>query len=838
MSFQTIAEPFIKLGIPVFPLVHGEKCPPAGLHWNQVATTDPLKIAEWDAADPDYNVGLAALPNGEFCFLEFDVAKGMSTAAAEMEQQIPLTRTQVSGKGFGHYIFKHTERSRALGNRSVNLPEGGEWFSFRADNKYLVGAGSLHPNGNYYQTARDIEPIPIPDWLCDYVEKYSAPPKPKACDTTLEVSDDFDFDDMMNFYGIGIQREKDDVWQVVEECPGVGYRHSGSTLTAFYWDGSSLGWSCFAQECPLHGKSIGQVIGFLNAQKGEHYKGVIWDREDEDESLFDVDDMSLDTLPTVGKVLSVNEMLELMNSTPKPTKTTPAIDLKLYEPASITNMSEQTKLELKESSDRAKAYTKQMDALCAEVNELEEAEEEAEEDEMEPEEEIDAPYSADYLPAIDEHIAGLKLTGEMKLAPEDLLPVPTLININDPEQHMGLEFPGDCALYGILGKKCKEMVADYPTLQMGWLYASELAVASTLGMEDDNYGSPLRVRSNLYAGLLGPVGAGKNVHMDMARASIFVPGEETFVEESPGSHAGLMLSLSEDEPLPRILFLDELINVFNACSIQMSQLPGMLCTLFNKDKTGGSVKKGKNSVYSKLSILGGLAISDPADFARVFAVSSVKGFYDRFLFGYATSSVRFRPVPIKRDTFNLNPVHFPTWVWDAKDEWLDADPSRNRVAELALRIALITAACNGDREITQPCLEAAFRLMEWQCRLRQIFKPGLAETKEAEALEAVWLALKEQYDKQKTAGVPHRNATLSNLSIKMTEEDRWKLIHYTEVLNRKSYYRRYGDLLRRVRATLIESGFISEVKEDREDDHGKPMAKGKTPFVVLNKNML
>jgi hypothetical protein len=72
----------------------------------------------------------------------------------------------------------------------------------------------------------------------------------------------------------------------------------------------------------------------------------------------------------------------------------------------------------------------------------------------------------------------------------------------------------------------------------------------------------------------------------------------------------------------------------------------------------------------------------------------------------------------------------------------------------------------------------------------------------------------------------------------MTEEDRWKLIHYTEVLNRKSYYRRYGDLLRRVRATLIESGFISEVKEDREDDHGKPMAKGKTPFVVLNKNML
>jgi hypothetical protein len=149
-----------------------------------------------------------------------------------MAHEIPMTRTQVSGKGFAHYIFKHTERSRALGNRSVNLPEGGEWFSFRAGNKYLVGAGSLHPNGNYYQTARDIEPIPMPDWLCDFVEKHSTSAKPKACDDAIEVSDDFDFDGMMDFYSNGVVGEKDDVWQVVDhaernlrsafgQCPGL-----------------------------------------------------------------------------------------------------------------------------------------------------------------------------------------------------------------------------------------------------------------------------------------------------------------------------------------------------------------------------------------------------------------------------------------------------------------------------------------------------------------------------------------------------------------------------------------------------------------------------------------
>src|ERR1035441_4436444 len=152
MSFISIATPFVALGIPVFPLMPETKIPPAGFHFLEEATIDPAKVASWNEENPDYNVALLA--NGEFCFLEFDVAKGMSTAAAEMGHEIPVTRTQVSGKGFGHYIFRHTERSRALGNRSVNLPDGGEWFSFRADNKYLVGAGSLHPNGNYYQNAR------------------------------------------------------------------------------------------------------------------------------------------------------------------------------------------------------------------------------------------------------------------------------------------------------------------------------------------------------------------------------------------------------------------------------------------------------------------------------------------------------------------------------------------------------------------------------------------------------------------------------------------------------------------------------------------------------------
>ena len=72
----------------------------------------------------------------------------------------------------------------------------------------------------------------------------------------------------------------------------------------------------------------------------------------------------------------------------------------------------------------------------------------------------------------------------------------------------------------------------------------------------------------------------------------------------------------------------------------------------------------------------------------------------------------------------------------------------------------------------------------------------------------------------------------------MQQENRWKLIHFTDVLNSKSYYRKYGRFISQVRKTMAEEGFILEVREDEEDDHGKvKKGKGKTPFVVLAKDV-
>ena len=110
MNYLDIATPFIDLGIKVFPLPVGQKAPIAGMSFLTEATTDPAKIKKWNTDDPNYNVGILADDN--WCFLEFDIKKGMRLATEEMgNQPAPTTRIQRSGGGFGHYIFAQTDRS-------------------------------------------------------------------------------------------------------------------------------------------------------------------------------------------------------------------------------------------------------------------------------------------------------------------------------------------------------------------------------------------------------------------------------------------------------------------------------------------------------------------------------------------------------------------------------------------------------------------------------------------------------------------------------------------------------------------------------------------------------
>lgn len=749
MTFSEKALPYAQLGIPVFPLEAREKKPVYGLDWDAECTTDSDKINDWNTINPDYNCGLVATPEGVF-FLEFDQGS-LEQEAEKLGIGVPVTRIHLSGKNGKHWVFLHNDRSRQIGNRSA-VANGEEWFSMRADTKYVVAPGSIHPEtSKEYIILNDALPTEAPDWVLDFVERNTI--KPTKSKDTVPVTDNFDFDDLMNFFGLTIRFTKDQVWQVCEICPVAGHLHEQSALTAFFWDGNSLGFNCFAASCPSNtdgkqGKmTIGEVVAYLNKKNGESYRGEIWssDEIDFNDFRFEIDEVDLD---------AVDALIE--SSQAPEAQLPPTEEAKTQAPPST-------------SEDC-------MNALVAEI------------------------------------------------APPEPLPAPESLAIDDPAKHEGLDFPGDCAMYG----KLKEIALNHPRLQLGWLYPSLLAVASTLNIEDADH----NVRSNIYVANLGDVGYGKTACADTAVRAIFIPGSEMAVmEETPSSDRGLANMLGDEDATSRLLLSDEFRSVMQKCAIQGSALPQMICQLWSKDKAGVADKKGKQTCWAKLSILGNIACKDPSEFAKLFGSNTVSGMADRFLFGMSATFVKYRPPQVKREIFdNLKPVRIPNWVWDAKDDWADRNPeARRRLAEHALRISLVTAAVNGEREITRKCFEAALRFMEWQERIREIYRPGLAETKEAEAYESVYSALWERLKKQISDGISPKGAD----EITKDMQEQCRLLHFAQVVNAKSYYRKYAGLIDRVRKSMADNSVIEEIREYETDNQGNEKKGKKTPFVRL-----
>jgi Bifunctional DNA primase/polymerase, N-terminal len=752
MTFSEKALPYAQLGIPVFPLEPREKKPVYGLDWDAECTTDSDKINNWNAQNPDYNCGLVAMPEGVF-FLEFDQGS-LEREAGKLGVIVPETRVHLSGKNGKHWVFVHNDRSRQIGNRSA-VANGEEWFSMRADTRYVVAPGSIHPETcKEYVILNDALPAEAPDWVLDFVERNTI--KPAKSKDTVPVTDNFDFDDLINFFGISIRFTKDEFWQVCEVCPVAGHLHEQSTLTGFHWDGNSLGFNCFAASCPANteGKNgkmtIGEVVAYLNKKNGEPYRGEIWSSDEIDfyDPRFEIEECDLDAVDALIESSQVPE------------------------------------------------------AQCTDTPE-----------EKPPAQPTDACVSEDRMNAL-----------VAEIAPPEPLPTPESLAIDAPANHEGLDFPGDCAMYG----KLKEIALKHPRLQLGWLYPSLLALASTLNIEDVDH----NVRSNMYVANLGEVGYGKTVCADTAVRSIFIPGSETTVmEETPSSDRGLANMLGDEKTTSRLLLSDEFRSVMQKCAIQGSALPQMICQLWSKDKAGVADKKGKQACYAKLSILGNIACKDPSEFAKLFGSNTVSGMADRFIFGFSAVFVKYRPPQVRREVFdNLKPVLIPNWVWGAKDDWADRNPeTRRRLAEHALRIALVTAAAHGDREVTTKCFEAALRFMEWQERIREIYRPGLAETKEAEAYESVYSALWERLKKQVGEGLWPTGAD----EIARDKQEQCKLLHFAQVVNAKSYYRKYAGLIDRVRKSMADNGVIEEIREYETDDQGNEKKGKKTPFVKL-----
>ena len=139
-TFIERATPLLERGLSVIPIKPRDKAPIYGVtHRTQNAEV----VAAWAAQFPEANVGVTAD--------EHTVILDADDAAALVAKTGPLhTYTVESSPGKAHYYFRRdgfTVRNLELGNLG----------SLRAENMYVVGAGSIHPKtGLPYRVVNDV----------------------------------------------------------------------------------------------------------------------------------------------------------------------------------------------------------------------------------------------------------------------------------------------------------------------------------------------------------------------------------------------------------------------------------------------------------------------------------------------------------------------------------------------------------------------------------------------------------------------------------------------------------------------------------------------------------
>jgi hypothetical protein len=178
--FKTIAEPLISRGIPVIQL--REKTKIAFQHnWPDIASVNPDKIAEWDKEMPNANAACVAFPKlGGFWFFEVDKPNFHNEIEKQTGQKFPVTFTVRSSPGRGHFYFRQTPASIAMGNAQGKDDEGHEAWSARVDHRYVVAPGSFHPtSGRQYELLNPAEIVPAPDWLVQWCVKEASLEKKK-----------------------------------------------------------------------------------------------------------------------------------------------------------------------------------------------------------------------------------------------------------------------------------------------------------------------------------------------------------------------------------------------------------------------------------------------------------------------------------------------------------------------------------------------------------------------------------------------------------------------------------------------------------------------------------
>lgn len=165
-------------GFSVFPIVAGQKSPPAISQWPDRATNEPYEIYELWQEYPNANIGIATgkYGCGALIAVDVDVKGGRDGEWSMLELQLlgfdfPETYTQTTPTGGRHLVYASPIAVR----NGVNTL--GDGIDIRSAGGYLVGAGSVVAGKGY--TGNDAPVGPAPAWLIERL-RDTAPAIPKT----------------------------------------------------------------------------------------------------------------------------------------------------------------------------------------------------------------------------------------------------------------------------------------------------------------------------------------------------------------------------------------------------------------------------------------------------------------------------------------------------------------------------------------------------------------------------------------------------------------------------------------------------------------------------------
>lgn len=327
-----------------------------------------------------------------------------------------------------------------------------------------------------------------------------------------------------------------------------------------------------------------------------------------------------------------------------------------------------------------------------------------------------------------------------------------------------LEFPAG-AMYGKLGEMATAM-----QMPLGLAYPAVIGVYSTVPDVDEMDDT----RINNYVILLSPPGGGKNEAIKRGLTLVGLP-KEHYKKSAPVSDRGLMALVGHrvekkrggeekvtQGPRKMLLVTNEAANVLKKANIKNSSLGATLCEIWDENEYAPADRSGEHGCNCRLSWIGGLPIKrdHPEEFGEYFGRETGRGLLSRTILGFSDVKFNYRTWKAPRLWSNdedgciaemafQNPrgIYIATECQALLDNLLYlGEEEEGRLKYIAKKVALLTAAANGDQTVGVKCMEAAIEFVKWQGRLREVFKIGVAaeNSLEAQFTEALLGALRQR----------------------------------------------------------------------------------------------